>query len=57
MADFMSEDEKTAIAVEEEKNAMVRKDNTIITAKYKSPLLENQLTSICISRAQEQNGE
>lgn len=57
MTEFMTEEEKVAVAVEEEKNAMVRKDNTIITAKYKSPLLENQLTSICISRAKEQNGE
>lgn len=57
MPEIMTEAQKRAVEVEEGRNAMVRKDNTLITAKYKSPLLENQLTSICISRAKEQNGE
>lgn len=57
MPEIISEAEKRAIEDEEGRNAVVRKDNTLITAKYKSPLLENQLTSICISRAREQNGE
>lgn len=40
-----------------DRNAVVRKDNNLITAKYKATLLENQLTSICLSRVKEQNGE
>lgn len=38
-------------------NAFVRKSNIIITSKYKATLLENQLTSICLSRVKQQNGE
>lgn len=41
---------------EETKQALVRKNNELITAKYKASLLENQLSSICLSRIQEQNG-
>lgn len=39
-----------------DRNALVRKDNGLITAKYKATLLENQITSICLSRVREQNG-
>lgn len=38
-------------------NTYVRKSNIIITSKYKATLLENQLTSICLSRVKQQNGE
>lgn len=57
MIEILSDEEKQQIDDSEGRNAVVRKDNTLIMAKYKSPLLENQLTSICISRAREQNGE
>lgn len=57
MIEIIDEKEKEAAEREDDRQDVVRKSNNLITAKYKSPLLENQLTSICISRAREQNGE
>lgn len=37
------------------KDTVVRKDNNLITSKYKAPLFENQLVSICLSRIKEQD--
>lgn len=43
-------------ALEEAQHAIVRKSNSLITAKYRSSLIESQITSICLSRVKEQNG-
>lgn len=53
----VTEEEKDNALDQVTRNAVVKKSNAIITARYKSSLLENQLTSICLSRVREQNGE
>ena len=53
----VTEEEKDRALDQTMRNATVKKSNVIITSRYKATLLENQLTSICLSRVREQNGE
>lgn len=57
MVSEVSDKEKEQAIEQIDRNATVKKSNAVISARYKATLLENQLTSICLSRVKEQNGE
>lgn len=57
MSDQTAAKKNEIVEYNADKNAVVRKANELVSAKYKQSLLSNQLSSICLSRVQEQNGE
>lgn len=57
MVSEVTSEEKERAEDQIDKNATVKKSNAVISSRYKASLLENQLTSICLSRVKNQNGE
>ena len=57
MSDLAAVKKDEIVEYNADRNAVVRKANELVSAKYKQSLLSNQLSSICLSRVQEQNGE